>query len=444
MLKPFATLIAKIWFRQLRTAGAPLPAGPVLLVLNHPNGLLDPVVVTALLARPPRFVGKAALWKVAGLRPFLALFRAIPVARLQDMDPQADDQARKASLEHAFGAVHATFRAGDVVGIFPEGISHARHDMAALKTGAARMALGAPVRPAIVPAGLVYAARDVFRHSALLRLGEPIAYADLASEDPDSAHILTERIRAAILPLTLHGSNAERLALARDLAWLLADGSEASTKLDLVRARVRAFDAFLTTVTEPEQADLRNAVSTMAHELKRQGLRADQIDHPYGMLEAARWLPMAVFRLVCWTLCLPFALLFWPPYRLIGWLAARLTSEVDVVASMKVLLGLLLLPLWAMGLGWLAWASGYLAAMALLPLALLAVWMYLILQARMAEDLQAARGFLSRSHPQLPALLNAKRQLLARYPMLAQTPAPAPSPQADPQANPHANPQASP
>ena len=420
MLKPFATFIARVWFRQLRKAGPPLPLGPVLLVLNHPNGLLDPVVVTALLDRPPRFVGKAALWKVTVLRPFLALFRAIPVARPQDLEAGAGEQARKASVELAFGAVHTTFRASEVVGIFPEGISHTRHDLAALKTGAARMALGSPVRPAIVPAGLVYAARDVFRHSALLRLGEPIAYADLAAADADSAGILTERMRAAIMPLTLQGSNAERLALARDLAWLLAEGPEAEARLDLVRARVRSLDAFLASQSESVQLRLRADVSDMAQALKSQGLRADQIDHPYGALEAARWLPMASLRLACWALCLPFALLFWPPYRLIGWLAARLTQEVDVLASVKILAGLLILPLWGVGLGWLAWESLHLAALVIWPLGLLAVWFCLLLQPRVAEDLQASKGFLARSRPQLPALVAAKRQLLQENPALAQ------------------------
>ena len=51
---------------------------------------------------------------------------------------------------------------------------------------------------------------------------------------------------------------------------------------------------------------------------------------------------------------------------------------------------------------------------------LLAVWFCLLLQPRVAEDLQASKGFLARSRPQLPALVAAKRQLLQENPALAQ------------------------
>ena len=45
---------------------------PVLVVANHGNGFVDPVVVAAVLGRLPRFLAKAALWKVVIARPFLA------------------------------------------------------------------------------------------------------------------------------------------------------------------------------------------------------------------------------------------------------------------------------------------------------------------------------------------------------------------------------------
>ena len=64
---------------------------PVLVVANHFNGFMDPLVVTTVLRRLPRFLAKATLWKVFGARPFLALAGIIPINR------RADDGAGEAN-----------------------------------------------------------------------------------------------------------------------------------------------------------------------------------------------------------------------------------------------------------------------------------------------------------------------------------------------------------
>ena len=99
--------------------------------------------------------------------------------------------------------------------LFPEGINHTGVDLAPLKTRAARLALSSPVPPRMIPAGLVYGDRALFRHSVLLRFGPPVPREDLRSRgtDPEAVLELTARIRAALLPLTLHGAEAERVAL---------------------------------------------------------------------------------------------------------------------------------------------------------------------------------------------------------------------------------------
>jgi hypothetical protein len=64
--------------------------------------------------------------------------------------------------------------------------------------------------------------------------------------------------------------------------------------------------------------------------------------------------------------------------------------------------------------GWGAWA-------ALVPLlALLLAGLGLPLMERAIEDLQAIHGFLRRRDPAVPALLEARRQLLEAFPELVQ------------------------
>lgn len=135
--------------------------------------------------------------------------------------------------------------------------------------------------------------------------------------------------------------------------------------------------------------------------------------------DVRRWLPGAALRLAAALALLPPGLLFWPPYRPAGWVAGRGTDEGDQTATLKLLGGLLVLPLWgailalAAGFRW-GWVNGLVP-----PVALLAAGLGLPILERVAEDLQAIRGFLRRRDPAVPDLLEARRQLVAAFPELA-------------------------
>jgi len=409
-----ARFLGRIWFRALRREGPPLPPGPCLILLNHPNGLLDPLAAAALLDRRAGWLAKATLWKIAPLRPFLAAFRAIPVTRPKD------GGATRESILNSFHKVHDVFTQGGSVAMFPEGISHSEADLAPLKTGAARIALTSPVPVAIIPAGLVYGDRGTFRHSVLLRLGEPVPLADLVSpgHDPAAVAELTARIRAALKPLTLHAADVRRLALAQEVAWLLAEAPGSRVNLEALRVRVQGLLPHLASLSEEALATLEDRVREAQAWLRAKGLRPDQVGHPYPGAEVLRWLPMALLRLGAAALLLVPSLLFWPPYRLSGWIAGRFTDEGDQTATLKLLAGVLLLPLWALllagvaGLRWGGWAA------LVPPLALVLAGLGRPILERTGEDLQAIRGFLSRRDPAVPELLEARRQLLEAFPEL--------------------------
>lgn len=409
-----ARLLGRIWFRALHREGPDLPPGPCLILLNHPNGLLDPLAAAALLDRRAGWLAKATLWKLAPLRPFLAAFRAIPVTRPKD------GGATPETIQQCFRKVHEVLAAGGSVAMFPEGVSHSEADLAPLKTGAARMALSSPVPVALVPAGLVYGDRATFRHSVLLRLGEPVVWQDLAPRgaDPEAVAALTDRIRAALKPLTLHDAEARVLALAQEVAWLLTEAPGSRVDLEALRRRVRALVPHLTALAEPDLAALEARVHGVQAWLRANGVRPDQVGHPYPGAEVRRWLPGAILRLALAALLLPPALLFWPSYRLVDWVSGRFTDEGDQAATLKLLAGLVAHPLWAALLAALAgWRWGWPAAL-IPPVALLLVLLGLPAVERAGEDLQAIRGFRRRRDPAVPELLEARRQLLEAFPVL--------------------------
>lgn len=182
----FATALL---FRRVEVAGRErIPRDrPVLLVANHFNGFVDPVVIAAALGRLPRFVAKAELRRipVAGL-----VLRAAGVVFVRRRDP---GQAAAAGNDDAFAEVHAALVDRDVVAIFPEGTTHDRPRIDPLRTGAARMVLGARSAGAadvvVVPVGLTFPDKIALRSSALVLVGEPIPLDDVvpAGVGPDDA-----------------------------------------------------------------------------------------------------------------------------------------------------------------------------------------------------------------------------------------------------------------
>ncbi len=164
---------ASLLFRRVEVAGEErYPKGrPVLLVANHFNGFVDPILITAALGRTPRFIAKAALRKVpvGGL-----LLRSLGVVFVR----RQTDTGGVVGNDDAFAECHAALAKGDVVAIFPEGTTHDRPRLDPIKTGAARIALGARAAGAedlaIVPVGLTFPDKVALRSSALVQFGLPI------------------------------------------------------------------------------------------------------------------------------------------------------------------------------------------------------------------------------------------------------------------------------
>lgn len=377
-------LVLRVFYRRVEATGlSNVPvSGPTILVLNHPNGLMDPLLLLCLLPRPVSFLAKSPLFTMPFVSLFVKAFDSIPVYRPQD--PDADVRRNR----ETFARARDLLRKGGVLALFPEGVSHDEPRLMPLKSGAARIALGAasegPVT--VVPAGLTYDARDVFRSGALLHVAEPFTVEpiplDEKGEPPRTAvKALTERVRAALEGATLQADDRSTLELAAFTETLLPPDEDASLAERVARERAILERAALLRGTEPDRlAALSARIARFSRTLETAGLSAPDLDAGTARAELAA---SAVAALLVALFLAPPALLgllaHAPAYNLVGPLATRLSrGDTDVVATIKVLGAFLFFPLtWiafgtAAGLAW-GLPAGLLVGLALPFLGILAL-----------------------------------------------------------------------
>ena len=218
MMRRFLALIVRIFFRRVGITGAEhVPrTGPVLLLLNHPNSLVDPLFLLALAPRRVVFLAKEPLFRIPVIGAIARAMGSIPVYRRMDGADTA--QNRK-----TFEKVWEELGRGGAIALFPEGTSHSDPKMRPFKTGTARIALGAmsmnpglPVQ--VIPGGLYYTSKVRFRSSALLCFGNPVAVpSEPLGPDgeplPDSVRALTARLQEALASVTIQADEEEALKL---------------------------------------------------------------------------------------------------------------------------------------------------------------------------------------------------------------------------------------
>jgi len=404
--------------------------GPVLLCINHPNNLIDSLLVGAVVPRQVHYLATAALFRNRLLARFLTALGVIPVYRRQD-DPDKMDR-NVATFEACFDALEK----GQLIAIYPEGTTHAEPRVQRIKTGTARIALEVQARRVgqswltLIPVGLNFEVRKSFRSRVLVAFGEPIPLAPYLPhyrDDPWKAvDALTTQIQWGMEAQVIHMERIDLAAVVHEV--------EALYRGDLVRELQEERGL------SPKQIDLfrlSRAIVAAVHYFKAHD--PDRVERIWQRIQGYKAL-LAEYRIrdqaVRGRLQLPpparrvrrtgLALLGLPlfaygalvnalPYFVPRWLARTTTRRETDYATARLLSAIVLLPLfWGLET-WLVWrlTDGRVAALFLasLPLSGLLAYHYLGGLARLRHAIQFARLAMTRNHA-ATGLLTERQQIL--------------------------------
>ncbi len=367
--------------------------GPVLLCINHPNNLIDSLVVAAALRRKVHFLAAAAMFRNPLVARFLRACGAIPVYRKEDDPDKMDPNAK------AFAACFQALEGGRLIAMYPEGTTHAEARVQRIKSGAARIALGheaaRPGELSLVPVGLTFEARKSFLGRVLVSFGEPIPvapYLEAHRQDPCKAvDALTRAIQRAMEAELIGEIDPFRLSHA------IVDAVNSFKARDPERVerlwqRIQGYRALLAEHRVKDEA---------VQARRRRPRRRERVRHSW---EAIVGFPFFVYGAVVNGL----------PYLIPRWLARRLAKKETDYATVRFLASVVAFPLcWTLEtwvVGWQTGAAGAAVFALSLPLSGLVAYRYLVGAGRLRSRLRF--GVLAFSRGQAARCLVAEREAI--------------------------------
>ena len=445
VLRVLGQLALRWFYRDVEVVGIErFPVrGPVLLASNHPNALVDALVITCTLRRPVTLTAKATLLENPITRRLLRMTGVVPLRRVSDDAARAGaagrpsgeaDPARNAG---AFTAVLDVLVAGGVVLLFPEGKSHSDPNLAPLKTGLARIALMAQAERAIdtlpiVPIGLTFERKWDPRSRVVMTVGAPIVLERNTpnAHDPPNADAatLTGRIDVGLRNVTLnfptHDAASEVLSVSTLLAEVfdefrplhapdppLSDSVRLAQRISAIAERVPRVD--------PELAGridrFRARISAFDAATRKHGIAANDVQMNTNVAGGA-WFVVreTLIAAVAGPLALWGRINHWLPLRLARSLALRRSRTPDEPATNTIVAALVLVlsfyaaqttvVTWALG-----WTFGLAYAVSLPPSA---TWDFRYADRRRRASARVRTYLRFRREPALQQLLLAELEWL--------------------------------
>ena len=248
IMRRMARTLVRIYYPRIAVSGRELiPRNkPLLFVANHPNAMIDPVIIGITAQRPVHFLAKAPLFQVPIFGSLMHALGMLPAYRA------VDDAKQVGRNVESLGKAARGLVAREAVGIFPEGKSHDAFAVEQVKTGAARIAVQAVNEGAfdlvVVPLGLNYEQKDRVFTSVWVCVGQPLAAGAWLKEHQDDerklVRALTTEIDRRLKEVVIHLTETKWEPFLHDLEVLRPPPKpKAREPVAALRQRKRIADA---------------------------------------------------------------------------------------------------------------------------------------------------------------------------------------------------------
>jgi 1-acyl-sn-glycerol-3-phosphate acyltransferase len=217
-LKFIVRLALKVYFRKIHIKGLEhIPKeGPIIIVSNHPSSFLDPISIALFVNQKISFLAKGSMFRNRIASKILTGLNMIPIYRAQD------DASMLSKNNQVFKACYEKLSNNGTIMIFPEGTSEHERKLRPIKTGAARITLGAAkenrynLNVKILPVGLNYTKSSKFRSELFIQFDAPLESDNYKEQhklfEKKTVKKLTEDIELKIKNLIVDTDEYETLA----------------------------------------------------------------------------------------------------------------------------------------------------------------------------------------------------------------------------------------
>jgi glycerol-3-phosphate O-acyltransferase/dihydroxyacetone phosphate acyltransferase len=348
-------IAVRIFFKSIHiTDKENIPAkGPLIIVANHPNTFMDPIIIATILNRKIFFLAKGGLFKSGFAKWLLPKFNMIPVYRKQD---EAGDLHKN---EDTFDKCYEHLENNGVILIFPEGTSITERKLREIKTGAARIALGAEAKNdfrlgvKILQIGLNYSNPQFFKSDLFVKIDQPTdvrAYANEYKIDPfKTALQLTEQIKTRLEEHIINIENnyldsllanietIYKIKLARELGFSLKEKEEDFILTKNIAERLHYFyesDPLRVSLLDEKMSRYLNALHKLGipDAIMRKDYRNNSFlkNNTLSLLYLIAGFPFYLYGLINNYL----------PYRIPGLIARKISREREYYAPIAMVTGI--------------------------------------------------------------------------------------------------------
>jgi len=329
--------------------------GPLIVIANHPNTMMDAWIIGKLFNRRIYFMAKATFFSTPFKRWLLGSIGLIPINRTTEL------KTKGVSNKSSFEMCYKILEEGNVLVIFPEGNSFLERKLRGLKSGTARIALEVVSRGKIlselkiIPVGLVYSKAEKFRSSVYANVGEPInpnKYSEAYTfSSIEASKELTEEFRDSLEGLLVSSSSTTNEILVDNIIAVLASKYTRSKGRGVEKnvLRIKEMNERINQIVSTDPSKMEE-IKTLAERIKNKidklDIKPDFLDRTYRPRMFARQIIQSLLFLV---IGLPLYLygmihnIF--QYKLTDLIITKLVRDLEYYAPIAVLLGIILYPL---------------------------------------------------------------------------------------------------